>query len=151
MNRSIVGGVATTMLALVAVFGGAASAQADDGSDCTRTRVCVWENQDYWENMNGSGFRGMTQSDQYYSETSWSDNSAPNINDKVSSVKSYGASCRVRFFTDEKYGGSSIYFKRVADGYNYEDPMLSDGGGTGSASGQNWDDRISSHQFVDCV
>jgi hypothetical protein len=148
MNRSIVGGVATTMLALVAVFGGAASAQADD---CTSTHACVWQNSDYntgW--YLGNGFRAMTQSDQYYTLTTWSD-VAGNLNDAVSSVKSYGGSCRLRFFTDEKYAGSSIYFNRVADGSNYEDPLLSNGGGTGTASGQNWDDRISSHQFVDCV
>lgn len=144
MKRSIVGGAATAALALVAVLGGAASAQAD-GSQCTSTRACVWGNNDY-----GGVFRGMTLSDQYYTQTAWADGSL-NLNDRVSSVKSYGASCRVLFYSDEQYGGENIYFLRVADGSNYEDPMLSNGGGTGSAASENWDNRISSHQFVNCV
>lgn len=116
-------------------------------NQCWNGAACVWKNSSY------TGlFRGMTTSSMNYPITPWSDGTY-SLGDEVSSVRSQGNSCRLRFVRNinQDPNDQYIYFNRVADGYNYQDPYLSNGGGSGPWSGQNWNDRISSHKFVDCV
>ena len=124
----------------------AAPAQAGT-EQCYNGAACVWQHSSY-----SGKFRGMTQDANNYGGIVWADWQYSNrfIATQVSSVRSQGNSCDVRFYDSTDGLGQSIYFDRVSDGYNYQDPYLANGGGTGTASGQNWDNRIRSHRFVNC-
>ncbi|WP_149205101.1 hypothetical protein [Actinotalea subterranea] len=67
------------------------------------------------------------------------------------SVISQGNSCRTSWYKDANYGGASFYLHRVVDGYNYQDPNLSNGAGQGPYSGSNFSNNLTSLKFVDCV
>ena len=138
--------LATAPLGCLAVLGIATPATA--GTDqCWNGAACVWKNSSY-TNL----FRGMVTSSKDYHVTAWSDGTF-SLGDEVSSVRSQGNTCRVKFFRNRNYEDTDkfIYFNRVADGSNYQDPYLSNGGGAGPWAGENWNDRISSHRFVDCT
>ncbi|MEH1100493.1 peptidase inhibitor family I36 protein [Micromonospora sp. CPCC 205561] len=127
-------------IAATALVVGQTSAQASE-SQCTAGQVCVWGENDYT-----GCFRGMTANGFDYSTITWSTCSAK-IDNGANSVKNEGRSCAVRLYTDANHSGSSILFNREADGANFRDPYLANGGGLGSANGLNWQDRISSHKF----
>lgn len=69
-------------------------------------------------------------------------------------VANYGASCRIRMYEDANLEGESISFdSKFVDKKWYDDTKLSDGAGVDDKSdwNENWNDRLSSHQWVDCT
>ncbi|KAB7739566.1 hypothetical protein GA707_20175 [Nostocoides sp. F2B08] len=72
------------------------------------------------------------------------------INRDVSSVRNQGVSCDVRFHELTGGRGEWLYFDRVSEGVNYQDPYLANGGGSSAYRGENWDNRILSHRFTNC-
>ncbi|GAB3083032.1 hypothetical protein GCM10027186_47790 [Micromonospora schwarzwaldensis] len=132
---------------IVALLGGTAIAFEAPAyateSQCGSTSVCLWGEDDY------SGcFRGMsTTKVDDYATIRWASPCTARIDNGANSVKNEGTSCSVRLYDGVNQSGSFILFNRELDGANFRDPYLANGGGTGSSSGQNWQDRISSHLF----
>lgn len=125
----------------------AAPAQAGT-EQCFNGAACVWKDNTY-----SGRWRGMVNNMNDYYTVIWSDHVPYGnnyINQDVSSVRNQGVSCDVRFHEGADGSGGHIYSKRVVDGVNYQDPYLTNGGGTGTASSQNWDNRIRSHRFTFC-
>lgn len=138
--------LAGPLVVLAAIGSLAAPTAAQAGTNqCANGQACVWKNKDYLDL-----FRGMTSTANDYRTITWNDGSY-DLNDEVSAVRSQGNSCRLKFFADRNQGGHWIYFNAVKEGFNYQDPYLANGGGTGTYSTEGWNDRISSHQFVDCT
>jgi hypothetical protein len=141
-------------LSLTAVIGASAGsahqvAKRGASSGCTNGNVCVWKQPDYtgcWKDMNND------QSN--YSTLGWdSGGCSGSPNNEVSSLKNRGT-CRVRM---QDYVGAagatgphitfSAWNSGDPNGGTVNDPHLSSGGGESGSTTENWEDRISSHDF----
>lgn len=114
-----------------------------DLSQCANGYACMWGENSY------SGCHYKNSIDTGLLPT-WATCPSSSANDGANSVRNQGNNCNVVFFEHGNYGGVGILFNRVIDGFNYQDPMLSNGGGIGfggNVAGQNWQDRISSFDF----
>jgi Peptidase inhibitor family I36 len=137
------------LLATCAGLGvGATPARAEDPNSCARGYVCLWGENSY------TGCKYVTANDlSSYPSRRWQTSAcrASSINNGVNSLTNRGSRCAIAFYDGSSYVGPAIYFhSRWAHGYNYQDPALSNGGGLGFNGGnarQNWQDRISSHNF----
>lgn len=116
---------------------------------CTDGKVCVWEDDDYEGSKRSMEYNGNDYSTIFYSNWVGTYSDKP-LNDSITSVRNQGLSCDVYFYEHAYHKGASIKFDRVNEGFNYQDPYLKNGGGSGSSSGQNWNDRISSHRWGNC-
>lgn len=136
-------GVAVALVAGVAPAASAGTSQCSDGD------ACVWQNFTY-----SGSFRGMVNDAYDYNNIQWEAGLLATFyitRDSVSSVRSQGRNCYVRFTDGVGHSGKAIDFRRVADGRDYQDPNLSNGGGLGTWRAENWDNRIASHWFFNCV
>lgn len=138
-------------LAAATTFTMPAAALAGTGQ-CTDGKACVWKDNTY-----SGRFRGMANDANDYKNITWNGvgwdiyiNEASPYKAHVSSVRSQGVNCKLRFYDKAEGDGDWIHFNRVLDGSNYQDPYLANGGGTGAYSSENWDNRIRSHRFVHC-
>ena len=130
------------------VTGGAPAAFAGT-SQCQDGEACVWQNFTY-----SASFRGMTLDAYDYNNIQWEAGPLATFNitrDSVSGVRSQGRNCYARFTDGVGHSGKAIDFRRVVDGRDYQDPNLSNGGGLGNWRSENWDNRIASHWFFNCV
>lgn len=133
-------------VALVAIVGTPGTAFASV-SQCKSGNVCLWG-----ENTYSGCFAQYSGNQPDYTKLTWQQTCriGVRINDGANSVKNHGTRCSVALFQNIHYTGPAILFNSQAQGYNYEDPKLGNGGGTGyngHYNGQNWQDRISSHKW----
>lgn len=140
MRRTIRLGLGMVLVAATAFFG-TPPAQASIGQ-CADLYACLWGENSY----SGCFVR-------YINDTASFGNWATcgsSANNGANSVRNQDLFCNVVFFENTSYGGAGILFNNVSDGFNYQDPTLSNGGGVGyggNYAGQNWQDRISSLRF----
>lgn len=123
----------------VAGVGAAGPASAAEIGICTTGWACTFPYNNYEYTNNYQQNYQYSISD-FFVGDNWAD-----------SVMSYGRSCRTSWYKNANYGGASFYMMRQADGYNYQDPNLSNGAGSGPYSGSNFSNSLTSLKFVDCV
>ncbi|MFI9486977.1 hypothetical protein ACIG47_11355 [Promicromonospora sp. NPDC052451] len=104
-------------------------------AECGSGYTCIWQNNDYGGDYNARSINSGDFS----------------LNNAASSAGANGATCRTSRFYDGT-GQSGSYFTLSSAqlvGSNYQDPNLSNGVGNDGA-GINWDNRVSSYQFLNC-
>ena len=120
---------------------GSASPKRNGSGGCANGDVCLWGLDSYqgcWKDMNND--------QDVYGGITWA-NCPASIDNGANSIKNRG-DCNVRMFEGPNKGGQQITFDSRFGGTN-NDPDLSNGGGASGNTGQNWQNRISSHNF--CV
>lgn len=136
----------TCALAAIALLASLAisstEAKAGPGGGCSDGNVCVFGATSYT-----GCYRDMDQDNGDYRNVPWQSCSSGDIQDSVSSLKNRGQ-CNVRMFADVGQTGAQITFSSPPGG-TINDPYLTNGGGASGQTGDNWNDRISSHDF--CV
>lgn len=134
------------VLASLMLFGLLGTGTANAGiTQCQNGQACVWRDGSY-----SGKFRGMTLGANNYTGITWSDGSLSVA--QASSVRNQGNNCDIRFYKGINQTGDNMYFDRVVEGFNYQDPNLTNGGG--SALGRNYtsnfDNSIRSHGWTNC-
>lgn len=141
MHKKLVAGLVGVLSAAGIAFAPVA-AQASI-AQCSTGYACLWGENDY----SGCFYQSAVDRDGL---PTWATCTGANANNGANSVRNEGQSCNVVFFDQTGRVGPGILFNRVADGYNFQDPYLGNGGGVGFNGGvatQNWNNRISSLDF----
>lgn len=123
--------LASVILAATGTFVIAAPAQAAPKGYCDLGFSCVYRNEAY-----GGSSYGTAQA-RYFLKSSGMSNVA-------SSVSANGKNCKQTHYYDATDKPAKMIFNsRYRVGSAFRDPVLSNGGGLGIYSKQNWDNRIS--------
>ncbi|SDV00418.1 hypothetical protein SAMN04488544_3315 [Microlunatus sagamiharensis] len=141
IRRTVTGVAAGALLAggMVAFTAPSASANIEQ---CTSGHACAWG-----ENTYTGCFTDFTVSNSVMGDWEACSRSGITANNGANSVKNYISGRNVTWYEETNYNGVGIRFQSQQSGANYQDPKLSNGGGTGvggNVAGQNWQDRISS-------
>lgn len=126
-------------VAAVAVLGGTAlvgSVAVASTSECASGRHCGWAYNDY------SDLRWSYSISQSYLN--------PGMDNVADSFMNNGNVDCARVYAAFGYAGEYTDFNRPGLGGTTRDPNLSNGGGTGAYSGQNWANRISAVRLASC-
>lgn len=119
-----------TLMLLSGLSLAAPAAQADSG--CASGWACVWNRYSYtgaWAANDRDGALRITSDKAGVAKT------------KSASAWANGKNCYQTYFYDSA-GQYFILDSEQVRGYNYRDPNLSNGAGTGRYAGQNWNDRV---------
>lgn len=130
------------ILGALAIFMGTAGIASASISQCSSGNACLWGENSY------SGCFYQSSVDRT-SLGNWQASCSTGVsaNNGANSVANRGNSCNVGFYDGTSYTGAYIRFDRPVSGGTYQDPDLSNGGGSGGSTTANWDNRISSLNF----
>ncbi|MBM7824331.1 hypothetical protein JOD55_000158 [Arcanobacterium pluranimalium] len=137
-TRSLKASIAALALAATSLVVAAPIANAGTGA-CPLGASCMWSESNY------NGRYGYN-----------TDHSSPVIaymNNQASSIAANGRSCHFTQFFDWRDGNDGSYIllrSQYLEGFNFRDPLLSNGAGEGPFRDQNWDNRISRVTYADC-
>lgn len=131
--------IAFVAVAMVFTWGQAASANGTGG--CANGDVCVWNQNQY----NGC-WRDMANDVSNYASRAYTNCQSLLLHNTVNSLKNRGT-CKVRMSDYKNDMGPHITFRGRNQGGTIQDPQLGNGGGHSGSTGQNWANRISSHDF----
>lgn len=147
--RKLVAALFAIILGVSALTLSAPSASHAALSSCSSGTACVWDSNDYKGNyMKASNLVNN------YKTINWNNTSSGTPNGKANSVANRGSRCAVVFFQDTYHKGAGIRFNRPAAGGIKQDPYLKNGGGysyTTGANTKNFENKISSHKWVNCA
>jgi hypothetical protein len=110
-------------------------------SQCSAGYACIWGENSY----TGCFYQRSTSGP----VGDWATCAGVSSINGANSLKANGNTCNTDYYDLTNQTGPYIRFLRAGLGSNFQDPTLSNGGGSSTGyEGQNWQDRIGSLKFV---